>query len=93
MFCEFFLSRIVGITTWKDVCTKSRVSEVATASDEAFAYLLVRNYWETWLAVDLEQYKNEAIFDSESIKKRKGKQILENTPRMHMVQQIWGLDE
>jgi len=33
MFCAFF----VGITTWKDGCTKSTLLEMATASDEAFA--------------------------------------------------------
>jgi len=46
---------------------------MATASDEAFAYLLAENYWETWSAVDLEQYKNAAIFDNGSVKKKKWK--------------------
>jgi len=48
LFCENFLARVVGITSWWDSCTKCTVSEMATASDEAFAYLLVENYWSTF---------------------------------------------
>jgi len=46
LFCENFLSRIVGMTIWKDSCTKQKVSEMATVSDEAFTYLLIENYWD-----------------------------------------------
>ncbi len=44
---------------------------MATASDEAFAYLLVENYWSTWSAVDLEQYHKEPTFENGSVKKKK----------------------
>jgi len=41
VFCDHFLSRIVGITAWKEGCTKTKVSELASVTDEAFAYLLI----------------------------------------------------
>jgi len=71
LFCENFLSRVVGITNWRDSCTKSTVSEMATVSDEAFAYLLVENYWSKWSAVDLETYQKESTFENGSVKKKK----------------------
>jgi len=64
LFCDCFLSRVVGYTAWKDGCTKSKVSELASITDEAFAYLLVENYWEVWSNIDIDQYKyEEAQFD------------------------------
>ena len=71
LFCENFLSKVVGITSWRDNCTKSTVSEMATVSDEAFAYLLVENYWSKWSAVDLETYQKESTFENGSVKKKK----------------------
>jgi len=71
LFCENFLSRVVGITNWRDSCTKSTVSEMATVSDEAFAYLLVENYWNKWSAVDLQTYQKESTFENGSVKKKK----------------------
>jgi len=71
LFCENFLSKVVGITSWRDNYTKSTVSEIATVSDEAFAYLLVENYWSKWSAVDLETYQKESTFENGSVKKKK----------------------
>jgi len=71
LFCENFLSRVVGITNWRDSCTKSTVSEMATVSDEAFAYLLVENYWNKWSALDLQTYQKESTFENGSVKKKK----------------------
>jgi len=42
---------------------------MATASDEAFAYVMVENYWDSCSNVDLNQYKNESIFDVGSNRK------------------------
>jgi len=36
-----------------------KVSEIATVSDEAFAFLLIENYWDTWCNVNLEDYKKQ----------------------------------
>jgi len=83
-FCEHFLSKIVGITFWKDNCRKATMSEMTTASNEAFAYVFVKKYWSTWSTVDLEKYNKESTFENGSVKK-KGQQLLENTHRMHMV--------
>jgi len=51
LFCDFFLSRVVGVSTWKDGSSKIKVSDMATASDEAFAYLLIENYWDQWSTI------------------------------------------
>jgi len=73
LFCDYFLSRVVGISVWKEGCLKTKVSQMATASDEAFALLLVENYWESWSKIDLDQYKIETTFDVASNRKRKRK--------------------
>jgi len=52
-----------------------KISDMATASDEAFAYLLIENYWDQWSTVDLEVYKNEATFETNSMKKKKRKAV------------------
>jgi len=71
LFCDFFLSRVVGVSIWKDGSSKIKVSNMATASDEAFEYLLIENYWDQWSTVDLEVYKNEATFETNSMKRKK----------------------
>jgi len=48
LFCDNFHSRIVGFTFWRDNCTKQKISEMAMVLDEAFAYLLIENYWDEW---------------------------------------------
>jgi len=73
------------VSTWKDGCTKMKVSDMATASDEAFAYLLIENYWDSWAFVDLDAYKNEATFETNSMKKKKGRLFGESSLKMHMV--------
>ena len=39
-------------------------------SDEAFAYLLVENYWDEWSTKNLDDYMGERCYNS-SISKRK----------------------
>jgi len=46
---------------------------MSMASDEAFTYLLIESYWDTWAAVDLEAYKIESTFENNSTKKKKRK--------------------
>jgi len=89
-FCDNFLSRIVGITVWKEGCQKKRISELASASDEAFAYLLVENYWEYWSNLDTKDYKSEVAFDKESnkrIKRSRGHLPGANIPKVLMEQE------
>ena len=81
LFCEYFLSRIVGMTIWKDSCTKQKVSEMVTVSDEAFTYLLIENYWDEWSTKNLDEYMQEVSYDSSTSKRKKGSQHGENTPR------------
>jgi len=71
LFCDNFLSRIVGISVWKEGCHKKKVSEMATISDEAFAYLLMENYWDYWSTLNLQDYKSDVTHDKESNKKIK----------------------
>ena len=39
-YLNHFFSRIVGFNFWRDTCAKQKVTEMATVSDEAFAYFL-----------------------------------------------------
>ncbi len=71
LFCDNFLSRIVGISVWREGCQKKKDSEMATVSDEAFAYLLVENYWDYWSNLNLQDYKSDVTYDKESNKKIK----------------------
>jgi len=52
-----------------DTCAKQKVSKIATVSDEAFAYLLIENYWDEWSTKNMEEYMGERYYDS-SISKR-----------------------
>jgi len=47
-FFECYLSKVVGVGAWRELCTKQKNSDFATVSDEAFVYLLVENYWDGW---------------------------------------------
>ena len=73
LFCEYFLSRIVGMTIWKDSCTKQKVSEKMTVSDEVFTYLLIENYWDEWSTKSLDEYMQEVSYDSSTSKRKKRK--------------------
>jgi len=44
---------------------------MATVSDEAFAYLLMENYWDYWSTLNLQEYKSDVTYDKESNKKIK----------------------
>ena len=46
LFCDVFLSKVVGVNTWRDGCTKLTVLEMSMVSDEVFTYLLIENYWD-----------------------------------------------
>jgi len=75
----------VGVSIWKDGSSKIKVSDMATASDEAFVYLLIENYWDQWSTIDLEVYKNEATFETNSMKRKKERLFGENSQKMPMV--------
>ena len=84
MFCDFFLSRVVGHTAWKDGYTKSKVSELASITDEAFAYLLVENYYEVWTKKHIRTRKSSLM--KEQGRKRRGNLPGASTLGMHLVQ-------
>ncbi len=46
------------------------MSEMSMASDQAFTYLLIENYWDNWATVDLEASKNETTFEINSTKNK-----------------------
>ena len=78
VFADSFLSRVVGVAYWRKHCAKMTIRDMATISDEAFALLLLENYWESWSTKNVEEYKTEVSFD-ESTNQKKGKQLGVNT--------------
>jgi len=68
-----FLSGVVGVTTWRVGCQKSKVSQMTIISDEVFACLLMEIFCNNWSKLDLHAYKNGVIFDEETSTK-KGKE-------------------
>ena len=57
-FCDSWLSCVVGENDWKKQRTKKKISEIATASDEAFALLVLENIWDEWIKVPIEEWEN-----------------------------------
>jgi len=49
------------------------IREMAMISDEAFALLLLENYWESWSTKNVEEYKTEVTFDESTNQKKKRK--------------------
>ena len=66
------------------------IRDMATISDEAFALLLLENYWESWSTKNVEEYKTEVSFDESTNQKRKGKQPGVNTLVVPVVQKDLG---
>ena len=83
IFCDYFLSKVVGSSIWRDCCTRQKVSDMATISDEAFAFLLVENYLDEWPKKKLEEYVAEASFDETTSKWKKRKVTWGNTQKEH----------
>jgi hypothetical protein len=48
MFCETFLSNVVGKNCYKSILGKKKIGKIATVGDEAFAILCVENSIERW---------------------------------------------
>ena len=57
-FCDSWLSCVIGKNDWKKRRTKEKISEIATASDEAFALLVLENIWDEWIKVPIEEWEN-----------------------------------
>jgi len=64
---------VVGSSIWRDCCTRQSVSDMATILDEAFAFMLVENYWDEWSKKKLEEYVAERSFDETTSKQKKRK--------------------
>jgi hypothetical protein len=56
LFLDSFVSCVVGRMEWKKMCREERISKVASATDEAFALLVLENIWEPWRNVDPMEY-------------------------------------
>jgi hypothetical protein len=48
LFCERFVSWVVGKCEWNKKKFNTKQSELTTASDEAFTLLVLENIWEPW---------------------------------------------
>lgn len=73
LFCDVFLSRVVGVTEWRESCTSVFVTDMASVSDEAFAILCIENYWDEWANKNVEEYKSEVAFDATTNTRKKRK--------------------
>jgi len=62
IFCDYFLSQVVGRNDWKKRRHVEVISSLATVSDEAFAILLLMNSWDMWI---------EMVDEDEAVKKGK----------------------
>ena len=58
LFCDAFVSCVTGRYKYKKNILKTRMTHVATVSDEAFAHLLVENSYDRW--VDIHNNKDQA---------------------------------
>ncbi len=68
LFCNEILSCLVGRYHWNQLAWQQPVSQMTTASDEAFAHLIVENSWEVWkeLALDPDPHGCESSTHGES---------------------------
>jgi len=73
VFVDSFLSRVVGVAYWRKHCAKMTILDMAMILDEAFAQLLLENYWESWSTKNVEEYKTEVSFDESTNQKKKRK--------------------
>ena len=64
---------------WRELCTKQKISDFATVSDEAFAYLLVENYWDGWST----RKSDEPFMESDLIHGSKKKKKENNLGQVH----------
>ena len=55
-FLEKFVSCVVGRIEWKRSCKDQPISKIASATDEAFALLVLENIWDSWRDVDPQEY-------------------------------------
>jgi hypothetical protein len=56
LFLDSFVSCVVGRMRWRKETPKKIISKVATATDEAFALLVLENIWDAWKQVDPQEY-------------------------------------
>jgi len=56
VFCDHFLSCIVGKVEWKHQVTHKQIKEFANIMDEAFALLVLENIWDDWINVVTTDY-------------------------------------
>ena len=72
-FCDNFLLQVVGKVQWRDGVTKFKVRDLATATDEAFALLVLENIWDVWTELPVEKLKKAPIGDDGKRVVRPGK--------------------
>ena len=70
-FCDNFLVNVTGKSKWKSILLQKRLSEVATASDEAFTLVVLENNWAFWMDVVYERPdgRGEGEVDGRTIKR------------------------
>jgi len=56
IFCDHFLSCVVGKVEWKRKVTKQLVKDIANNSDEVFALLILENIWDDWININAKGF-------------------------------------
>jgi len=56
LFCDKFLSCVIGKNEWKNQIRIKPITEIATISDEAFALLILENIWDDWITMNANDY-------------------------------------
>jgi len=67
--CWYVFVCIVGAAFWRKYSAKMTISKMVTVSSEAFALLVLENYWDTWSTKNFETYQKEATYDEKTNKK------------------------
>jgi hypothetical protein len=84
-FCVHFIPAIVGERNWTKLCratmgVKETFKRLVTVSDEAFALLLLENYWDRWVAEWEEKKKADEDGRDVSFKGLPKTRYSENNP-------------
>ena len=59
--CDNIISLVVGKHVWRNKSWNTKMSELVTVSDEAFALLLLENSWDSWLHLASKEEHDETV--------------------------------
>jgi len=71
IFCNNFLSCVIGKHYWKRQKKHKLIRELATVSDEAFALLVLENIWDEWKDMNVVEFFSRRKGMEKGTKRRK----------------------